>query len=107
MSTFLVVKTDLLEKVYNFTLNIFCLSKPGTPVLIYFQLCIRSMAQVDCIGPMKIGMKIRRDSIALAAEVNISTPVLIYFQLCIRSMAQVDCIGPMKIGMKIRRDSIS
>ena len=26
------------------------------------------MAQVDCIGPMKIGMKIRRDSIALAAE---------------------------------------
>ena len=36
--------------------------------LIYFQLCIRSMAQVDCIGPMKIGMKIRRDSIALAAE---------------------------------------
>ena len=26
------------------------------------------MAQIDCIGPMKIGMKIRRDSIALAAE---------------------------------------
>ena len=26
------------------------------------------MAQIECIGPMKIGMKIRRDSIALAAE---------------------------------------
>ena len=33
-----------------------------------FQLCIRSMAGIECIGPMKIGMKIRRDSIALAAE---------------------------------------
>lgn len=32
------------------------------------ELCIRSMAQIECIGPMKIGMKIRRDSIALAAE---------------------------------------
>ena len=26
------------------------------------------MAQIECIGPMKVGMKIRRDSIALAAE---------------------------------------
>lgn len=26
------------------------------------------MAQVECIGPIKIAMKIRRDSIALAAE---------------------------------------
>ena len=26
------------------------------------------MAGIECIGPMKIGMKIRRDSIALAAE---------------------------------------
>lgn len=32
------------------------------------ELCIRSMAQIECIGPIKIGMKIRRDSIALAAE---------------------------------------
>ena len=26
------------------------------------------MAQVECIGPMKVAMKTRRDSIALAAE---------------------------------------
>ncbi|KAJ8321004.1 hypothetical protein KUTeg_002591 [Tegillarca granosa] len=31
-------------------------------------ICIRSMAQVECVGPMKAGMKARRDQIALAAE---------------------------------------
>ena len=35
------------------------------------------MAQVDCIGPMKI----RRDSIALAAEASISTPVFDIFSV--------------------------
>jgi len=33
-----------------------------------FQLCVRSMAQVECIGPIQTAMKIRRDSIALACE---------------------------------------
>ncbi|KAK3083199.1 hypothetical protein FSP39_016526 [Pinctada imbricata] len=32
------------------------------------EICIRSMAQIDCIGPFKVGMKARRDQIALAAE---------------------------------------
>ena len=39
------------------------------------------MAQVDCIGPMKISMKIRRDSIALATEANISTSVFDIFSV--------------------------
>ncbi|KAL8571849.1 DnaJ subfamily C member 13 [Nucella lapillus] len=30
--------------------------------------CVRSMATFDCIGPLKMGMKSRRDMIALAAE---------------------------------------
>ncbi|XP_076446613.1 dnaJ homolog subfamily C member 13-like isoform X1 [Babylonia areolata] len=30
--------------------------------------CVRSMATFDCIGPLKMGMKARRDMIALAAE---------------------------------------
>ena len=33
-----------------------------------FQLCVRSLATFDCIGPLKMGMKSRRDTIALAAE---------------------------------------
>ena len=33
-----------------------------------FQLCVRSLAAFDCIGPLKMGMKARRDTIALAAE---------------------------------------
>ncbi|XP_046378006.2 dnaJ homolog subfamily C member 13-like [Haliotis rufescens] len=32
------------------------------------ELCIRSMAATDCIGAMKLAMKVRRDMIALAAE---------------------------------------
>ena len=36
--------------------------------LAHNELCIRSMAQIECIGAMKVGMKARRDSIALAAE---------------------------------------
>lgn len=34
----------------------------------YFQTCIRAMAQVESIGPIKTAMKLRRDAIALAAE---------------------------------------
>lgn len=36
--------------------------------LSHNELCIRSMAQIECIGAIKVGMKARRDSIALAAE---------------------------------------
>ncbi|XP_053386463.1 dnaJ homolog subfamily C member 13-like isoform X2 [Mercenaria mercenaria] len=32
------------------------------------EICIRAMAQVECVGPIKIAMKLRRDAIALAAE---------------------------------------
>ncbi|XP_046552991.1 dnaJ homolog subfamily C member 13-like [Haliotis rubra] len=32
------------------------------------ELCIRSMATTECIGAMKLAMKVRRDMIALAAE---------------------------------------
>ncbi|XP_069107344.1 LOW QUALITY PROTEIN: dnaJ homolog subfamily C member 13-like [Argopecten irradians] len=32
------------------------------------EICIRSMAQTECIGPIKVAMKARRDQIALAAE---------------------------------------
>lgn len=32
------------------------------------ELCVRSLATFDCIGPLKMGMKARRDMIALAAE---------------------------------------
>ncbi|XP_052814797.1 dnaJ homolog subfamily C member 13-like isoform X2 [Mya arenaria] len=32
------------------------------------EICIRSMAQVECIGPIKTAMQTRRDSIALACE---------------------------------------
>ncbi|KAL3854398.1 hypothetical protein ACJMK2_013668 [Sinanodonta woodiana] len=32
------------------------------------EVCIRSMAQVECIAPIKVAMKLRRDMIALAAE---------------------------------------
>ena len=35
---------------------------------VFFQLCVRSLATFDCIGPLKMGMKSRRDMIALAAE---------------------------------------
>ncbi|CAG2229949.1 DNAJC13 [Mytilus edulis] len=36
--------------------------------LAHNEICIRSMAQIECIGALKVGMKARRDSIALAAE---------------------------------------
>ena len=36
--------------------------------MILLQVCIRAMAQTDCIGPMKIGMKSRRDMIGVACE---------------------------------------
>lgn len=32
------------------------------------QICTRSMAQVECLSAMMVGMKSRRDQIALAAE---------------------------------------
>lgn len=32
------------------------------------EICVRSMAQTDCIGPMKQAMKIRRDMIGVACE---------------------------------------
>ncbi|KAI0215551.1 DnaJ-like subfamily C member 13 [Lamellibrachia satsuma] len=46
---------------------------PKTSLQIVHQLansevCIRAMAQYDCIGPMKLAMKIRRDAIGLACE---------------------------------------
>ncbi|XP_023933252.1 dnaJ homolog subfamily C member 13-like [Lingula anatina] len=31
-------------------------------------ICIRAMAQVECIGPMKIAMKIRKDAVGTACE---------------------------------------
>ena len=36
--------------------------------MFLLQVCIRAMAQYDCIGPMKLAMKIRRDVIGLACE---------------------------------------
>jgi DnaJ homolog subfamily C member 13 len=33
-----------------------------------FQVCIRAIAQTECIGPMKIAMKIRRDMIGVACD---------------------------------------
>ena len=36
--------------------------------LILFQLCIRSMSSVECIGSLKVAMKHRKDMMALAAE---------------------------------------
>jgi DnaJ family protein C protein 13 len=46
---------------------------PKSSLLIVQQLsasevCIRAMAQIDCIGPMKIAMKIRRDMISVACD---------------------------------------
>lgn len=35
---------------------------------VMLQQCVRSLATFDCIGPLKAGMKIRRDMIALASE---------------------------------------
>ena len=37
---------------------------------MYFiaQVCIRAMTQTECIGPMKLAMKLRRDMIGVAAE---------------------------------------
>ena len=36
--------------------------------LVVAQVCIRAMSQTDCIGPMKLAMKIRRDMIAVACD---------------------------------------
>ncbi|GFN83676.1 Dnaj homolog subfamily c member 13-like, partial [Plakobranchus ocellatus] len=36
--------------------------------LSYSELCIRSMASIECVAPIKRAMKIRRDVIGLAAE---------------------------------------
>jgi len=36
--------------------------------LVVAQVCIRAMSQADCIGPMKLAMKIRRDMIAVACD---------------------------------------
>jgi len=46
---------------------------PKTAILITHQLsfsgvCIRAMAQTDCIGSLKVGMKTRRDMIGVACE---------------------------------------
>jgi len=32
------------------------------------QVCIKAMSQTDCVGPMKVAMKIRRDMIAVACD---------------------------------------
>lgn len=37
-------------------------------VVILVQVCIGAMAQTECIGPMKIAMKIRRDTIGKTCE---------------------------------------
>lgn len=37
-------------------------------LLFLLQICTRSMAQVECLSAMMVGMKSRRDQIALAAE---------------------------------------
>lgn len=33
-----------------------------------FQICIRAIAQIECIGPMRVAMKIRRDMIGVACD---------------------------------------
>ena len=37
-------------------------------LLPWLQLCVRSMASIECIGPMRVALKLRRDMIGLACE---------------------------------------
>ena len=43
-------------------------SRHAVLLFVVSQICTRSMAQVECLSAMMVGMKSRRDQIALAAE---------------------------------------
>ena len=66
------------------------------------------MAQIECIGPFKVGMKSRRDQIALAAEALSKMFDKGEDELVSQVRRdQIECIGPLKVGMKSSRDQIA
>ncbi|KAK7507621.1 hypothetical protein BaRGS_00001556 [Batillaria attramentaria] len=62
-----------INKVFNAMSNTTNNAIPKSAIQVAHQmanseLCVRSLVTFDCIGPLKMGMKARRDMIALAAE---------------------------------------